>query len=69
MEYEFKVFYRRGAKNTIADAVSRLPTWGYTNVDPDLDIPCFGVFSVTTPELLRTDEKSTVPTGNSKTET
>lgn len=36
LEYDFKVYYRKGAKNTIADAISRLPTWGYLNVPPTL---------------------------------
>lgn len=45
LEFDFKVFYRKGAKNTIADAIFRLPTWGYLNVAPDLEIPCFTIES------------------------
>ncbi len=36
LEFEFSVRYKKGLKNTIADAVSRLPTYEETKVDPDL---------------------------------
>eukprot|EP00171_Calliarthron_tuberculosum_P021903 IDg21903t1 len=40
-------------KNTMADAISRLPTWGYLNVKPDLEIPCFMIFERRTSQLLQ----------------
>lgn len=45
LEYDFTVQYGKGAKNQIADAVSRLPTIGETPEGPDLDVPCFVVES------------------------
>lgn len=36
LEYDFTVHYRKGLKNQIADAISRLPTWGETGIAPDL---------------------------------
>ena len=41
LEYDFNVHYKKGAKNTIADAISRLPTFGGTEIPPDVEIPCF----------------------------
>lgn len=41
MEYDFTVHYRKGLKNQIADAISRLPTFGETKVAPDTEIPCY----------------------------
>lgn len=61
MEFDFKLYYRKGAKNTIADAVSRLPTWGYTNVDPDLYIPCFPIFITSGPNTFDTVGDENVP--------
>ena len=39
MEYDFTVHYKKGRLNTIADCVSRLPTYGETGTLPDLEIP------------------------------
>ena len=39
-EFDFTVKYKKGAANTQADALSRLPTTGYTQVDVDEEIPC-----------------------------
>ncbi len=39
IEFDFTVKYKRGTWNKVADAVSRLPTYGSTPVDPDLDVP------------------------------
>ncbi len=39
-EFDFHIKYRKGAANTVADSISRLPTFGCTNIDTDLDIPC-----------------------------
>lgn len=42
-------FLPEGRQKTVADAISWLPTWGYTATEPDLKIPCFTVFLVETP--------------------
>ena len=41
MEFDFTVKYRKGAANTVADCVSRLPTFHETSWTPDLDISCY----------------------------
>ena len=38
-EFDYSVDYKKGIKNTLADALSRLATDGETTVGPDLDIP------------------------------
>ena len=38
---EFIIQYKKGIKNTIADAISHLPTFGETTVAPETDMPCF----------------------------
>ena len=38
-EFDFSLEYKKGKKNTIADAISSLPTTGETEVDPDQDVP------------------------------
>ena len=38
MEYDFTVHYKKGRLNTIADCLSRLPTYGETGTLPDLEI-------------------------------
>ena len=43
LEFDFTVHYKTGAKNTIADCISRLPTFGETNTTPDVTIPCLPV--------------------------
>ena len=40
LEFDFEIKYRKGAENTVADAISRLPTFGHTPAPLDLDIPC-----------------------------
>ena len=40
-EMDFTIQYKKGIKNTIADAISRLPTFGETTVAPETDVPCF----------------------------
>ena len=40
-EFDFAVKYKKGTANTQADALSRLPTTGYTSVEVDEEIPCF----------------------------
>ena len=43
LEFDFEIKYRKGANNTVADAISRLPTYGHTNRAADLDIPCLNI--------------------------
>ena len=40
LEFDFEVWYSKGVENTVTDAISKLPTFGHTNIDPDLEIPC-----------------------------
>ena len=40
-EMDFSIQYKKGIKNTIADAISRLPTFGESTVPPETDLPCF----------------------------
>ena len=42
-EFDYSVDYKKGIKNTLADALSRLATDGETTVGPDLDIPVLPV--------------------------
>ena len=44
MEFDFTIQYKKGAANTVADAISRLPTYGETSFHPDLEVPCFLVY-------------------------
>ena len=39
MEFDFTVKYRKGAANTVADCVSRLPTFHETSWIPDWTYP------------------------------
>ena len=55
LEFDFTIEYKKGAKNTIADAISRLPTFGETQVAPDVDIPCYFITEV--------EKKMTFPVG------
>ena len=41
LEFDFTVRYRKGAANSVADAISRLPTFNDCPIGPDLEIPCF----------------------------
>ena len=41
LEFDFSVAYKKGAKNTIADAISRLPTYGEAQLAPDTEVPCY----------------------------
>lgn len=43
LEFDYEIQYKTGATNTIADAISRLPTFGESTFKPDLEIPCFSV--------------------------
>lgn len=40
LSFSVTIKYRKGSQNNVADAISRLPTFGYTVVEPDLDILC-----------------------------
>ena len=57
LEFDFEIRYRKGAENTVADVISRLPTFGHTMVDPDLDIPCLctEILAAAAPPLHITD--------------
>ena len=39
LEFDFTIKYKKGAANSIADAISRLPSFAYTGIEPDDDIP------------------------------
>ena len=39
LEFEFTVTYKKEAKNTIADAISRLLTSGEAKLAPDTEVP------------------------------
>ena len=41
LEFDFTVTYMKGAKNTIEDAISRLPTYGEAKLAPDTEVPCY----------------------------
>ena len=43
LEFDFTVTYKKGAKNTIADAISSLPTFGEAKLAPDTEVPCYFV--------------------------
>ena len=53
-DFDFEVRYNRGTDNVVADAVSRLPTYGHLDVDPDVELPVFAVEDATRPR--RRDE-------------
>ena len=40
LEFDFTVQYKKSAKNTIVDCISRLPTYRETAVEPYVSIPC-----------------------------
>ena len=62
LEFDFTVQYKKGAKNTIADCVSRLPTFNETTKVPDATVPCFGVFDDTGFPGLNVVESESDPT-------
>ena len=41
MEFEFTVKYKKGAKNTIADAISRFRTYGEAKPSAVTEVPCY----------------------------
>ena len=52
MESDFTIKYKKGAANTVADAISRLPTYGETTFKPDFEITCFPVGDCSLYEIL-----------------
>ena len=42
-EFDYTIEYRKGNKNQIADAISRLPTTGETGVPPDVEVPVLNI--------------------------
>ncbi len=43
LEFDFTIRYKRGARNQIAHAVSRLPTFAPPEAEVDLEIPLFAL--------------------------
>ena len=43
LEFDISVEYKKGIKNQLADAISRIPTEGETNISPDLNIPVLSI--------------------------
>lgn len=39
LTFEMTIKYRQVSQNNVADAISLLPTFGHTNIEPNLDIP------------------------------
>ena len=48
LQYDFTVKYRKGADNVIADCISRLPTFGYSPINIEEDIPCMLIYQSNT---------------------
>ena len=42
-ELDFTVKYKKGKENVVADCISRLPTFGYSTVDVDTELPVFAI--------------------------
>jgi len=42
-DFDFELRYKKGVDNSVADAVSRLPTYGHCDFDVDVDLPVFFV--------------------------
>ena len=61
MEYDFTVHYKKGRLNTIADCVSRLPTYGETGTLPDLEIPGLVGFLEEAGDEVQPTRHETVP--------
>ena len=55
LEFDFSDTYKKGAKNTIADAISRLPTYGEAQLAPDTEVLCYLIHGPV-PEGTATDE-------------
>ncbi len=67
--YDFTVHYHTGAKNAVADAISRLPTYGQIHINPDEEIPTLRILSIdhshenvcaSLSDRLKTDGRETV---------
>ena len=41
LEFDFTITYKKGANNTIADPISRLPADGEAKLAPDTEVPCY----------------------------
>ena len=55
LEFDFSVAYKKSAKNTIEDAISRLPTYGEAQLAPDTEVPCYLIHGPAS-EVTPTDE-------------
>lgn len=60
LEHDFTVEYKKGIKNQIADAISRLPTYGEADFAADLELPCF-LLESTAPLPLHGDDPDGTP--------
>ena len=50
-DFDFVVKYKKGADNVVADAVSRLPTYGLCDFEVDVDLPVFLVDNPSTAKV------------------
>ena len=58
-DFDFEVKYKKGRDNVVADAVSRLPTYGLTDFEPEVDLPVFAVEPSSAPAYPRRVDTST----------
>lgn len=63
-EFDYNIRYNKGAKNSCADSMSRIPTDGATTVKIDEEISCFITVSKNPGESLGDEEPASVETGD-----